>query len=496
MVKRLINRVARRWTAGNRGQAMILLAMSFVGLLTAMGLAVDGGSLFMARTRLGRAVDAAALAAALKLPDCCVGSRNWGTQGYDGTTSSTTDPPCSNTSPDTTYTNAWNYLIANEPCVAGSRDNGGNYLYIQSLTSPNPGQAQVTACEESQTIFMRIIGIYGTSLCATATAGFGAIDLMLALDDTGSMDATEMSALINGVRSFIYSMNMSSAPSDPTSAKIGLAPFRGEVQGTGAGLITQIVPLTGDRETLLKGLAGTLGLSTAGGHGGSGTSIGVGVKYAYQELFHTPYARATGSVDKVMIMFTDGENGFDVRGEFCQAGFPCGLGIANLSPTSTRTNATTPTKTPYPSFTPVNPSVTPNPTNTYTASPNPTIASTSTRTATPNTSWTKTPTRTGTPNPPSATPTFGLTPTIVSCTDACLDREARRWAQTAKSADVVIYTIGYGATQGCGGGFDVDSCLLKEVASGSDKYYWANTSAVIGEAFAAIGQRIGHRLLK
>ena len=70
------------------------------------------------------------------------------------------------------------------------------------------------------------------------------------------------------------------------------------------------------------------------------------------------------------------------------------------------------------------------------------------------------------------------------------------WAQIAKDNSVTIYTIGYGATQCCGGTCDVDSCLLKEVASGSDKYYYASSSTVIGEAFNAIGQRIGHRLLK
>ena len=107
-----------------------------------------------------------------------------------------------------------------------------------------------------------------------------------------------------------------------------------------------------------------------------------------------------------------------------------------------------------------------------------------------------TPTRTSTPSPPSATPSFGLTPTPELCTASCLNRESRRWAQVAKTAGVTIFTIGYGATQCGGGGCDVDSDVLKEVASGSDKYYFAATSAVIGEAFAAIGQRIGHRLLK
>ena len=54
--------------AHTRGQAMVLLAVSFVALVTAMGLAVDGGNLYLARIRLSRAVDAAALTSAQLYP--------------------------------------------------------------------------------------------------------------------------------------------------------------------------------------------------------------------------------------------------------------------------------------------------------------------------------------------------------------------------------------------------------------------------------------------
>lgn len=432
----------------SRGQAMILLAVSFVGLLTAMGLAVDGGNIYLARIRLSRAVDAAALAGALRLPDCC-----------DSAT--------------TTYTYAQSYLTANESTAT-----------INSLSTPNPGQLTLEGCSNTSTLFMRIIGLTSTTICATATAGYGAIDICMAVDDTGSMDGTEMTATKNGVRSFVYLMNLASAPTDPTTVKIGIVPFRGEFYGTGSGLITAHTPLTADRENVLAGIEQ---LSNSGGHGGSGTSIGIGIKYCYQELFRTNWARPTGSVDKIMVLFTDGNNeaadtsSSAVNGEFCQKTFPCGLDTVDntgLSPTKTA----------------VVPSNTPNPSPTSTNTPNPTVASTATRT--PTVAGTSTATRTSTPNPPSATPTFGLTPTPQMCISSCLDREARRWAQVAKDASVTIYTIGYGADQCCGGTCAVDSCLLKEVASGSDKYYFASSSAVIGEAFNAIGQRIGHRLLR
>ncbi len=59
----------RRWKARSRGQAAVIVAMAFVGLLVAVGLAVDGGILFLHRVWLREAADAAALAGAYELPN-------------------------------------------------------------------------------------------------------------------------------------------------------------------------------------------------------------------------------------------------------------------------------------------------------------------------------------------------------------------------------------------------------------------------------------------
>lgn len=56
-------------TPRNRGQAAVIVAMAFVGLLVAVGLAVDGGILFLHRVWLREAADAAALAGAYELPN-------------------------------------------------------------------------------------------------------------------------------------------------------------------------------------------------------------------------------------------------------------------------------------------------------------------------------------------------------------------------------------------------------------------------------------------
>jgi hypothetical protein len=54
---------------GQRGQSLIIVAFLIVALLAAVGLAVDLGLMYVEKVRLGRAVDAAALAGAQELPD-------------------------------------------------------------------------------------------------------------------------------------------------------------------------------------------------------------------------------------------------------------------------------------------------------------------------------------------------------------------------------------------------------------------------------------------
>ncbi len=55
--------------AGEKGQSIIILALAVVVLLAFVGIAIDVGRLYGARIQLSRAVDAAALAAVMELPD-------------------------------------------------------------------------------------------------------------------------------------------------------------------------------------------------------------------------------------------------------------------------------------------------------------------------------------------------------------------------------------------------------------------------------------------
>jgi hypothetical protein len=55
--------------AGERAQTLVLMALAMLGLLAAIGLATDGSVIYVTQRHLQRALDAAALAAANKLPD-------------------------------------------------------------------------------------------------------------------------------------------------------------------------------------------------------------------------------------------------------------------------------------------------------------------------------------------------------------------------------------------------------------------------------------------
>ena len=56
-------------TNSERGQAIVLIALAVVGLIAMIGLMIDGGAFFVDSSRLKRAVDAAAVSAALQYRD-------------------------------------------------------------------------------------------------------------------------------------------------------------------------------------------------------------------------------------------------------------------------------------------------------------------------------------------------------------------------------------------------------------------------------------------
>jgi hypothetical protein len=115
------------------------------------GIAIDVGRLYVTKAQLSRAVDAAALAGVLDLPD--------------------TVDACAT---------AETYFADNEPVAGADAD----------CTSPGENQLKVTGSKSVEMTFLKLIGIDERVVSAKATAGFGvlALDAALVIDATGSMD--------------------------------------------------------------------------------------------------------------------------------------------------------------------------------------------------------------------------------------------------------------------------------------------------------------------
>ncbi len=166
MLKRLLKK-------SERGQAIILIAVAFVGLVAMIGLMTDGGILLIEYARLKRGIDAASVAAAQQFrkdftgQDLVDAARNFLTLNQ----SDVSDIVISMCDPSGTY--------------------GGTPAHDESLC-PAPGQphrklVRVTATHTVQFGFMRVVGINDTKITATSVGEAASIDLVLLMDTSLSM---------------------------------------------------------------------------------------------------------------------------------------------------------------------------------------------------------------------------------------------------------------------------------------------------------------------
>jgi hypothetical protein len=164
-----------------KGQVLVILAVSLMVLLIFIGLAIDGTQLFLNYTRLKRAVDAAAIAAA---NDFKRGS------SLDRMTSAAEEILTLH-QVDITTINFKIYMC----------DMDGNGERDPSLLTevpafynmcPAPGQLQkkliyIRAYENSPTYFVQLVGIFSVPISTTAVAEAAPIDLVLVMDTSESM---------------------------------------------------------------------------------------------------------------------------------------------------------------------------------------------------------------------------------------------------------------------------------------------------------------------
>ncbi|MGE4292362.1 MAG: pilus assembly protein TadG-related protein [Desulfovibrio sp.] len=402
----------------------MVLAVLIPVLLGAVGLALDAGNLYIAHSRLQNAVDAAALAGALELP-------------YD---------------PDTDKG-----IVRSATQAMLTR----NYPQAAILSLAPGGEVRsvcVRAGAEVSTLLLGALGIGSNHIEAQACAGFNHLEIVFAIDNSGSMKGAPLEQTRMACNDLVELILPDHASPD---TRVGLVPFRGKVRipsgvdglpggcrnadgSLNEGLRDEYMPLywalpyytrrnvsletcdsipvtsalTSDKNAILAAIGEMDGYGDA-----SGTVISEGIKWGREVL--TPEAPFTEGKDeknirKVLILLTDGDN------EDGECGGPYSL---NYRPNNYWTNA-----------------------------------------------W------------------YGMGETDCHCEDggglntAMLD-EARR----AKEAGVEIFTIRFGSSDA------VDVSLMKQVASSkagtNDHYFDAPSAYDIGDVFKQIGRQLGWRLL-
>jgi Flp pilus assembly protein TadG len=188
-----------RWAAAPRqarGQSLIIVAMAFVGLAAMVGLAIDGGILFISQAHLRRAVDAAAVAAATQMR---VGQTPESIQRF-----ALQFIKMNGVDPNTVAVSLFDY----------NNDLGGvggqmtKDCHWQGVNLIDPGYDKYGLCRVPQRklirvsasavanfAFMPLVGIISTTVTADAVSESASVDAVIVLDTSNSMgDDTQLTA--------------------------------------------------------------------------------------------------------------------------------------------------------------------------------------------------------------------------------------------------------------------------------------------------------------
>lgn len=158
-----------------RGQAIILIAFAFIGVVAAAGLVTDTGLLLIEYGKLKRSVDAAAVAAAQEFrPDPSTGLLNEGAM---------TDAARSMLQINQ-FENVDSLVVLH--CEGADRPDLCNPDPIGTPIA-NRKLVEVTATVDVEFAFLRVLGINSTTLTVSSIGEAATIDLVLLIDTSGSM---------------------------------------------------------------------------------------------------------------------------------------------------------------------------------------------------------------------------------------------------------------------------------------------------------------------
>ncbi len=189
--KHCMARKLKHFIKSESGLTLPMLGVSFMTIIAFMGLSVDIARLQLVQSRLSFALDAAGLAA--------------------GSTFNTTNL--------TTELNK--YLQVNFPADYM----GANAPIITSSVSMDNNVIDLTASTEMPTIFMGLFGKHTMSIIAKSqvTRQATGLEIAMALDNTGSMAGTKLTALKNAATSLVNILYGSKT--EVPDLWIGLVPF-------------------------------------------------------------------------------------------------------------------------------------------------------------------------------------------------------------------------------------------------------------------------------
>ncbi len=155
-----------RAARAERGQAMLIIAVSIIGLIAFIGLMVDSGILFISNGHLRRAVDAAALSAATQLRE--------GADPADLAKAAKEFMALNGVDPDTVTVETCNYAT-----------------HTPADMCPDPPRkfVRVTASQNVRFAFLPIIGFGTFPISADATSEAASVDAVIVIDTSESMCA-------------------------------------------------------------------------------------------------------------------------------------------------------------------------------------------------------------------------------------------------------------------------------------------------------------------
>lgn len=183
--------ILKRFRDNQSGNFSLMFALALVPLFGAVGAAIDYSRVSDVRARLAEALDAGVLA---------VGAQP-------------------------TMTDAKAFKIVNDWIIANLGDEYDGDWQLDSVKLSENGTIAATASGKVDLTMARLLGINEMSISATSEAirSLGKVEVVLVLDNTGSMRGTKLTRLKAAAKSLVNSLVK--ATTDPEDLKIALVPF-------------------------------------------------------------------------------------------------------------------------------------------------------------------------------------------------------------------------------------------------------------------------------